>query len=110
MTGPCAKQVVRATVITADGRRFTGENDCARPQSVCARADLPSGVGYALCRDICGQTNHAEVKALSAAGRAARGATLYVEGHAYACDGCRAAARAAGVATIVIGPVPGESN
>ena len=38
MTGPCVKQVVRATIITPGGERFVGENLCRNPQAVCPRA------------------------------------------------------------------------
>ncbi len=40
MTGSCAKQVVRATIVTPDGQRFVGENDCRTPQQECPRGDL----------------------------------------------------------------------
>lgn len=103
--GPCAKQTTRATIIAPDGRRFIGENDCLNPQPTCPRAGMPTGVGYELCQSICRQTGHAEVNACRKAGQQARGGVLYLEGHYYACEPCKAAADAAGV-TIVIGAPP----
>ena len=103
MSGPCAKQTVTATIVTPDGRRFVGTNHVRNPQSVCPRADLPTGVGYELCRDVCGQAGHAEIDAIAKAGDDARGGILYLEGHTYACEPCKAAARKAGIVRIVIG-------
>lgn len=106
--GPCAKQVVRATIISTDGARFVGENDCASPQVTCPRAGMKTGEGYHLCREICGQGNHAEVSAINVAGAEAEGATLYLEGHTYACEPCQSACKAAGILWIVIGSPPVE--
>lgn len=106
MNGPCAKQTTRATIVALDGSRYVGENDCLNPQSTCPRADMPTGVGYELCLSICQQTGHAEVNACRVAGEAAKGATLYLEGHYYACDNCKATAKAAGVVEIIVGAPP----
>jgi tRNA(Arg) A34 adenosine deaminase TadA len=100
--GPCKKQVVTATIVTPDGRRFYGENDCANPQKTCPREGMATGVGYHLCRDICKQNSHAEIVALNAAKTAAKGATLYVTGHYYACKSCRQACAKAGIVNIII--------
>ena len=97
MNGPCLKQVVTATIVTPDGERFVAMNDCENPQTVCPRDRLATGVGYHLCRDVCRQTGHAEVNALQRAGAKARGAILYLEGHTYACEPCKAACEAAGI-------------
>lgn len=105
-SGPCVKQTVTATIVTPDGRRFVGTNHCMTPQSTCARGALPTGVGYELCKSVCNQPAHAEVNALAIAGDAARGATLYLEGHYYACEPCKAAASLAGIVEIVIGAAP----
>ena len=63
----CAKQVVKATITTLDGRVFVGYNHCNNAQAVCPRGSLPSNVGYEMCREICQQPGHAEVMALRAA-------------------------------------------
>jgi deoxycytidylate deaminase len=104
--GPCAKQQVKATIIALDGRRFVGTNHCMKPQAVCPRADMPTGVGYELCKSVCEQEAHAEVNATRIAGEAARNATLYLEGHTYACQPCQSASHAAGIAEIIIGAPP----
>lgn len=93
----CAKQLVRATIITPDGRQFVGTNACANPQALCPRAGMPTGVGYELCQNVCQQQGHAEVQALRAAGVHARGATLILEGHTYLCAACQVACQEAGI-------------
>lgn len=98
----CARRVVKATLIAADGRRFIGWNYCENPQPVCPR--LP-GEGYGPCVTVCRQPAHAEVVALDLAGDAARGATVYVEGHTYACGACLDTARRVG-ASVVLGAPP----
>lgn len=106
MNGPCAKQTTTATIVAPDGSRYVGTNDCVTPQKVCPRAGMPTGVGYELCTSICRQTGHAEVNACREAGPKADGATLYLEGHYYACEACKAAATKAGVVAIVLGAPP----
>ncbi len=103
MNGPCVKQTVTATIITLDDTRFVGTNYCRRPQAACPRADMPSGTGYELCRSVCDQPAHAEINALNAAGEKAIGATLYLEGHTYACAPCIDACNRAGIAEIIVG-------
>jgi deoxycytidylate deaminase len=106
----CAKQTTTATVVALDGQRFVGTNACARPQTVCPRGGMPTGVGYHLCADVCAQTGHAEANACRLAGNRARGATLYLEGHYYACDDCRRIAAEHGIADIVLGPPPAQGG
>lgn len=106
--GPCVKQVVKATVVAPNGTHFVATNYCDTPQTTCPRAGMPTGVGYELCKSVCNQQGHAEVNALKLAGKHAKGATVYVEGHSYACENCTRAAHAAG-ATIVVGKPPGTS-
>lgn len=101
--GPCVKAQVKATLISVTGHRFVGTNAVENPQQVCPRADSPSFVGYEACKDICRQESHAEVSAINLAGDAARGATIYLEGHFAPCPDCQAAADAAGVAKIIVG-------
>jgi len=103
MRGPCVKQTVTATIVTTDGRRFVGTNYCENSQVTCPRGGLPSGVGYELCDSVCKQPAHAEVNALHAAGAAAQGARLYLEGHTYVCANCAAVAKAFGVVEIIVG-------
>ncbi|CAE6839498.1 hypothetical protein [Paraburkholderia nemoris] len=105
-SGPCVKQTVIATVIALDGERFVATNHCMNPQTSCPRAGMRTGAGYELCKSVCQQPAHAEVNAVAFAGEAAQGATLYLEGHTYACESCKSAARAAGVLEIVIGAPP----
>jgi deoxycytidylate deaminase len=105
-SGPCAKQAVTATIVALNGHRYVGTNHCLTPQKTCPRGDLPTGVGYELCKTVCNQDGHAEVNAARIAGDVAKGATLYLEGHTYACDNCRKHTFSAGVAEIIIGPPP----
>lgn len=104
--GPCAKQVVTATIVTPVGERFVGTNYVRNHQPICPRADMPTGVGYHLCKEVCDQSGHAEPNAIAAAGEKAKGAVLYLEGHTYACDPCKEAADRAGIREIVIGSPP----
>jgi len=106
MSGPCAKQTVTATIVTASGERFVGTNACRKPQKVCPRAGMATGVGYHLCREICQQDAHAEVAAIRAAGDKARGATLYLDGHTYLCGPCEVAAFEAGIKKVIFGAAP----
>lgn len=103
---PCAKQVVKATIVTSDGRRFTGTNFILNEQATCPRGTLPSGEGYHLCREVCAQPGHAEVNALAAAGDAAWGSVLYLEGHTRVCDDCMEKCYRAGVMWIHLCPPP----
>jgi deoxycytidylate deaminase len=88
--GPCAKQTVTATIVMPNGNRFVGTNDCLNAQTTCPRdaAGYKTGEGYHLCAEVCQQTGHAEINALRAAGTAAKGAFMYIEGHTYACQPC----------------------
>lgn len=98
--GPCAKAVVRCTIVSPNGNQFIGENVCQNPQPTCPR--LP-GEGYEKCTTICRQLGHAEAVAAYLAGDRAIGGTAYLTGHTYACEPCKAALAAVGVFTIVIG-------
>lgn len=108
-SGPCVKQTVTATVVSTTGAHYVATNHCLAPQSSCPRAGMPTGVGYELCRDVCNQPAHAEVNAITFAGKHAKGATLYLEGHTYACESCKEAAEKAGVVNIVFEPAPGNA-
>ncbi len=101
----CLRRHVTATIVTDYGTRYVGTNECRTPQKTCPRDDqrMPSGVGYELCREVCSQTAHAEVNACLAAGAAAQGATLYLEGHDHVCPYCREVMQWYGVRRVVIG-------
>ncbi len=101
--GPCAKTVVTCTLITPDGRRFVGRNDCETPQATCPRE---IGEGYEKCKSICHQPGHAEEQVLRLAGYSARGARAYIEGHRYACPNCQMELFKAGIAALTIGAPP----
>lgn len=105
-SGPCVKQTVRATIVAVDGERYVATNYTLNPQTECPRAGMQTGQGYELCRSVCQQPGHAEVNALRIAGDHARGGSLYIEGHTYACDSCLKAAQDAGIVAVHIGPPP----
>ena len=97
----CAKQTTIA--IVKKGNKFVvGTNWCAAPQGECPRKDMPTGVGYELCKDVCKQHAHAEVDACEKAGTLAREATLYLIGHYYCCDDCKKVMKEAGIKKIII--------
>ena len=99
LSGPCAKQVVKCTIISPDGELFIGENFCKTPQEVCPRLD---GEGYEKCISICNQVGHAEIEALKLAGDKARGGTAIIHGHTYSCRSCQEALFAAGIEALSI--------
>ena len=101
MNGKCAKVTVTAILINKD-KLFIGQNWCLNPQKSCPREFMPSGVGYEKCKDICGQGHHAEVNACILAGKHAEGATLYLHGHTYACEPCKAFMKKCKVKKLVI--------
>jgi deoxycytidylate deaminase len=103
-SGPCAKMVVTATVVALNGKRYRATNYCRKPQLSCARAGMPSGVGYELCKSVCDQPEHAEVNAVLGAGPDAAGATVYLVGHTYACQACVDFCVKAGASVIVGSP------
>lgn len=109
-SGPCAKQTVTATLVTPDGSQYVGTNYCWTPQEVCPRGDLPSGVGYEMCKDICHQPAHAEVNAINLARRnhiwGARGSTIYLEGHTAPCSNCQIKANLFDVKEIIVASPP----
>jgi deoxycytidylate deaminase len=87
---------VLATLVCG-AETFYATNYCLNPQKVCPRADLASGVGYEMCRDICKQVGHAEINVLAMAKEKAKGSTMSLKGHTYVCDSCMAALKKAGV-------------
>ena len=101
----CAKQDTIA-IITNGNKAYIGSNWCATPKTECPRKDLPTGVGYDMCKNICGQDSHAEVDACRKAGDNANSATLYLIGHTYCCDNCKKVMDDFGIKDVVIGEYP----
>jgi deoxycytidylate deaminase len=101
----CAKQTTVA-IIENHGKYWIGSNWCGHPQESCPRKDLPTGVGYEKCKDICLQNAHAEIDACNKAGDGAFGGTLYLIGHTYCCEPCKARMKDAGIEKVVIGELP----
>lgn len=105
MIGKCAKQETIA-IIENNGQYWIGTNYCLTAKERCPREGMKTGEGYHLCKDICNQTNHAEVNACILAGENANGSTLYLIGHTYCCENCKKTMEDYGVKTIVIGKLP----
>ena len=101
----CAKQDTVAIIINNE-KAWIGSNWCENPQSECPRKDLPTGVGYELCHDICKQHSHAEVDACLKAGKNAEGATLHLIGHTYCCDNCLKVMKEHNIDNVIIGQFP----
>lgn len=102
--GPCARRVVRCTIVTPEGSRFVGENWCATPQPACPRQ---GDEGYEKCQTICNQIGHAEEVAVMLAGDAAKGSHAYVENHTHACRNCQEVLFGqAGIKALTIGAPP----
>jgi deoxycytidylate deaminase len=106
LAAPCASRQVLAVLVAVNGRVFIGSNGKSRPTQTCPRKTLGfrRGEGWYLCREVCGQTGHAETNVLAKAGADARGATLYLINHDRACPDCKEAIRRAGVRRLVIVP------
>lgn len=99
---PCAK-LTTVAIVEKDGKYWLGTNSCLNPQESCPRGDMPSGVGYELCNDICQQTAHAEVNAMKAAGKKnCDGANLYLFGHYRVCENCQQVAEEMNIKKIFI--------
>jgi len=97
----CAKQITVA-IIENRGQYWLGTNSCEKPQKNCPRGKMPSGVGYEYCQDVCKQTGHAEENAVKAAGKDAKGGTLFLIGHTYCCDNCREVMKKAGIRNVIL--------
>ena len=96
----CAKQTTIA--IIKNGNDFwVGSNWCLNPQKKCPRGNMKTGEGYDLCKIVCGQQDHAEVDACLKAGNGAMGADLYLIGHYYCCDNCKAVMKSHGIKNII---------
>lgn len=102
-TGPCAKQVVRCTLVAPGGQRVVGTNYCRNPQASCPREP---GEDYTKCKTVCQQVGHAEEVAVMIAGPLAKGSKAYIEGHTYVCENCESVLMKAGVASMEISPPP----
>ena len=82
----------------------TGTNGCENPQLVCPRN---VGEGYAKCKTVCQQGDHAERDALRearAVGLTLAGAYAILTGHYWMCEECGRALAEAGVMHIDILP------
>jgi len=107
---PCAKQTTVAIIIK-DGDCWVGTNRCSSPQEECPRGDMPTGVGYEKCKDICGQEHHAEVDACLEAGENARGGIMVLMGHYYCCDDCLRVMEEHGIeAVYILGKEPHQED
>jgi len=103
--GLCAK-LTTVAIIENKGEYWVSTNYCNNPQKTCPRKDLPTGVGYEMCKDICQQSAHAEVNVCRIAGDNAKGGILYLIGHTYCCDNCKKVMKEYGIEKIVIGESP----
>ena len=99
---PCIKQKVYAALVTADGEIYYGANWMTVGDiEVCPRI-AQKQTGYELCASVCGQGTefHAERQAIWStlySGASTVGASLYITGHTYCCDSCKAGMIEAGV-------------
>ena len=98
----CAKRRVLCKIELADGRSIVGENACLNPQQLCPRQDLPTGVGYELCKDVCKQVGHAEEVAVSLLREGDRPTKATITGHNYVCDNCKSILRSVGITEVEV--------
>jgi hypothetical protein len=86
----CAKSRVIAVITTKSGNTYSGENVCDSPQTTCPRS--PDDKSYALCKTVCKQREHAELRALHAAfnaGDSPYGGSMVIR-HTHFCAKCAA--------------------
>ena len=103
--GKCAKQTTIA-IIENHGQYWIGTNYCDDAQEDCPRTGLATGEGYILCKSVCEQYAHAEEDACRKAGVNAKGGTLYLIGHTYCCEPCKAIMESYGISEVIIGKLP----
>jgi deoxycytidylate deaminase len=97
------KKLTTVAIIMKDNQLISiGTNEIHAVIDVCPRKDMPTGVGYELCKSICHQEYHAEVDACIKAGDKANGGTLYLIGHTYCCDNCKKVMNEYGIKNVVI--------
>jgi len=102
----CKKQTTVA-IIMKDGKLLSmGTNEINADIDECPRVGYKSGEGYHLCKEICKQEYHAEEAAVYNANVSLAGATLYLMGHTYCCDNCKAVMKSAGITRVVIPDAP----
>lgn len=104
MKKPCYKQRCVAIIINGGKVVGVGENLIDTTETSCPRvtAGCETGEGYEICRDVCNQSGHAEVEACKQAGSLAKGGTLHLYGHTYACDDCIKTCKEYGIGGIII--------
>ncbi len=106
MLHKCIKQTVVATIITKCGETISGFNGIKNLEiTECPRvvANIATGVGYELCKDVCNQVGHAEIEAIkNSKGYDLTGATMYLTGHTYCCDNCLEAIKNSGISKVYV--------
>lgn len=90
----CAKQPT-AAVIVQDRIIIGSGSNASKRVDICPRVEhnCPTGQGYEFCREVCKQKGHAEVIAIQNAkengfSQELVGASLYLDGHWWACKNC----------------------
>lgn len=96
----CARRTVTAHA-TVGGVEYVGTNWCRNPQKVCPRGDVPTGVDWWKCEEVCKINGHAEIDLIRRVGGDLKGADVEICGHHYACDDCLDALKKANAGAIV---------
>jgi deoxycytidylate deaminase len=99
MSQECLKQVVHATIFRYGTEISTGSNSISNDEvTECPRVGMETGEGYHLCKEVCGQSHHAEISALVNAGdQDLTDCYIVLEGHTYVCDNCMSALKERGL-------------
>lgn len=117
----CLKQSVIADLVFSSGITYSGNNDIDNNLIECCPRDeagFKSGFGYELCKDICGQTSHAEISVINQYKKSILNDNGYskkypeyfdletaiftVKNHNYICDNCLMAIIDVGIKNIEI--------
>ena len=88
----CLKQPTAAVIVKKRIVLGKGVN-AGKKVEVCPRVlrNCPTGTGYEFCKTVCEQEGHAEIMAIRNAlsnGHNLKGASLYLDGHWWACKEC----------------------
>jgi deoxycytidylate deaminase len=102
----CRKQPT-AAVVVIKGRIVGKGSNAGKLVDVCPRvvANCLTGTGYEFCKSVCEQVGHAEVVAIKDAlsrGEDLRGASLYLDGHWWACKSCWDEILKAGISRVYV--------
>jgi hypothetical protein len=99
---PCKRKNVYALLITPDGNYFIGQNLRRNDIDMCPRYSAAPSEMYDICKTVCETIGHAEAVAIENALKGytpaeLRGSRMFIFGHHYQCENCKALCREYGI-------------